>query len=106
PPLRHVATHAILRCAMRLRVALHADGRNVRCFAMRIVATEAGELAAALAEAAALLEAVRGVVDLEAVGAGDLRIDDVDRHEVVAQRLTGTIRVDVAAEAADAGDGH
>src|SRR5438067_7671779 len=91
---------------MHLRVGLHAYWINVRCFAMWIMTIQAGELAFALAEAAALLEAIWMMVDLEAVGAGDLGVDDVDGHEVVVQRLARTIRIDIAPEAADAGDGH
>ncbi len=65
--------------------------------AMRIVACEARQLRVALAKAAALLESIRMMVDLEAI----LRID-VERRRVVGEQLAGAEGIDVAAEAAHA----
>src|SRR5437016_12415990 len=74
-------------------------------FAMDVMAIETEELRSALTKTAALLEPIRRVVDLEAVALRQLRIGDVELHDGVGERLSGTKGVEVAAYTTDRRDG-
>jgi len=71
---------------------------------VRIVAGEAGEGAAARAEAAALAEPVGVMVDLEALARRPPLLVDVDLDEVIGERLAGAEGEVAAAEPPQAGD--
>src|SRR5262249_50487407 len=103
PALRHVAGDAVAvrHRMLAARVAGLANRPHWFGPTMRVVAVEAEELRPALAEAAALLETVRRVVDLEALALRHVGIDDVELQLVLSERFAGTKRVDVAAEAAN-----
>src|SRR5436190_21273149 len=86
-PLRHVAGDAVFVCAMRFLVARQTCRAVLlaREAAMRVVARETGQLARALAKAAALFEPIRMMIDLESVF-----LSDIDRRRVMREQLSGT----------------
>src|SRR5207247_10037448 len=91
-PLRHVTRNAIalrqhVLAGLVAALADLADMIDPRKLAVRLVAVEAEQLRAALAEAAALFEPVRRVVDLEALALRHLGIEDIELQQVVGQRL-------------------